>query len=251
MHRSQAYLHSAGFQAPISTVQHRMLTSAEAGGLRNCLREDGAATLYSAAVSLADALRSLRQGFYTWATVKLYYAVFYTARCQLALRDTAIFYIDRSPCALHASAGRMLAKREGPTHKVVLNEFARLVPSSTFLSQTIGLEPPLEWLRARREDANYRDARFAEPVTPAHFRFVAEKGIRKTTLAYLTDAGRTYLFDPDHAMLAFPLSFWRDTVADARAASLPDIIEAETSFLTEAFSDEMGPLSEINRVVTG
>jgi len=225
------------------------LNTAEAGILGNCLQDDGAKSLYSAAVSLADALRGLHEGFYTWATVKLYYAVFYTACCQLALRDTALFYIGNTACTIHTSAGARLAKHSGTTHGVVLDLFAQLFPNSPFLSQTIDFQSPLDWLRERREDANYKNSRFVEPNAPAHFRGVARDGVRKATRAYLSRDGMTYSFDTDHAMLAFPLVFWRDTVREARAAGLPDTIAAEIDFLSEAFRDDKGPLSELSRVI--
>ena len=249
MYRCQSYLEQIGYLPPVRGVHNRLLNASEASTLNNCLEEDGAMSLYSAAVSLADALRGLHEGFYTWATVKLYYAVFYTARCQLALRGTALFYIDKTPCTIHASAGAMFAKQKGTTHGVVLDAFVRLLPNSPFLSQTIDLQPPLEWLRERREDANYKNARFIEPNDPVHFRGVVRDGVRRSTLAYLSTNGMTYSFDPDHAMLAFPLVFWRDTVLAARAAGLPDTIAAEIDFLTTAFSDDNGPLSELNRVI--
>lgn len=249
MYRCQSYLKQIGYLPPVSGSQYRPLIAGEAGILGNCLQDDAAKSLYSAAVSLADALRGLHEGFYTWATVKLYYAVFYTARCQLALRDTVLFYIDKTPCTIHTSAGAMLAKQKGTTHEVVLDVFARLFPNSPFLSQTIDFQPPLKWLRERREDANYKNARFVEPDTPAHFRGVVKNGVRRATLAYLSTNGMTYSFDPDHAMLAFPLVFWRDTVLETRAAGLPDTIAAEIDFLTAAFSDDNGPLSELNRVI--
>jgi hypothetical protein len=97
MSRCQSYLEHIGFRPPLLGVKHRQLIAGEAVTLRNCLQDDGGNSLYSAAVSLADALRGLREGFYTWATVKLYYSVFYTARCELALRNTALFYIGGNP----------------------------------------------------------------------------------------------------------------------------------------------------------
>jgi hypothetical protein len=249
MYRCQCYLDQIGYVPPLSGVQHRQLTVGEAGILRNCLQDDGTKSLYSAAVSLADALRGIHEGFYTWATVKLYYSVFYTAICQLALHDTVLFYIGNTPCAIHANAGEMLTKQSGTTHAVVLDLFARLFPNSPFLSQTIDFQPPLKWLRERREDANYKNPRFVEPDSPAYFRGVTKDGVRKATLAYLSTNGMTYLFDTDHAMLAFPLVFWRDTILMARAASLPNTLAAESEFLAVAFSDDHGPLSEINRII--
>jgi hypothetical protein len=151
---------------------------------------------------------------------------------------------------IHASAGALVAKVKGTTHEVVLDQFRRLFPGSSFLSQPIDLQPPLEWLRDRREEVNYTNPRFIEPNAPEHFRGVVKIGVRKATLAYLSDNGITYLFDPDHAMLAFPLMFWRDTVASSRNAGIRDTIAEEISFLTASFSDKNGPLSELIRVIS-
>jgi hypothetical protein len=249
MHSSQSYLKNIGYSPPLSEAKFRPLIPGEAVALKNCIQDDGAKTLYSATVSIADALRGLREGFYTWATVKLYYAVFYTARCQLALGNIALFYIDRTPCTILASPGATLERQSGTTHQVVLDQFARIFHTSEFLSQPIDSKPPLEWLRERREDANYKNPRFVEPNDSSYFRGVVKEGVRRATLAYLNSAGITYAFDPDHAMLAFPLRFWRDAVSKAKTAGIPDTIADEIVFLTKVFRDEDGPLSELMRVI--
>ena len=250
MHRCQAYLHQIGFKPPMQSGAFVPLTDVHSKNLSNCLREDCTMMLYSATVSLADAIRGLDENFHTWATVKLYYVVFYVARCQLALHNTLLFYITRTPFTLRTKAGDVPAKKKGQTHEVVLDEFAHLFANSRFLSQPIDIKSPLDWLRERREEANYKNPRFVESNIPSHFKGVLTHGIRKAIHAYLSDNGITYLFDPEHAMLAFPLLLWRDTINEARHHQLLDTVFIdEISFLTKAFSDKEGPLSEIIRII--
>ena len=112
------------------------------------------------------------------------------------------------------------------------------------------MKAPLDWLRERREEANYNNSRPSEPQAPPHFRFVASKGVRKTTLAYLSGTWDVYVFDPDHAMLAFPLLFWRDILVRSRTAGLGDVVISELEFLRQVLRDENGPLAEVLRVAS-
>ena len=61
---------------------------------------------------------------------------------------------------------------------------------------------------ARREEANYTRPRFCEPSAPPHLAHIASAGVRKSVNSYLDDD--LYMFDADHAMIAFPLAAIRE-----------------------------------------
>ena len=58
---------------------NRPLQPADARHLSDFLRDEATEYFYSAYVSICDALTGLDKGYYSWATVKLYYATFYCA----------------------------------------------------------------------------------------------------------------------------------------------------------------------------
>ena len=81
MHHAQAYVINH-WRAP---YVNRIVTARDEVQLAKCLDADAADYTFSSLVSLADALSGIRQGFFSWSTVKLYYSVFYALRAFLAV----------------------------------------------------------------------------------------------------------------------------------------------------------------------
>jgi hypothetical protein len=223
----------------------RTLAASEAVALSEALHWDARDYYYSAWVTAADALRGLGQEFYTWATVKLYYTVFYSLRSTLALGDDCIFHVRTSPFHIHATAGASATPLRENTHKSVLRTFERQRPSHFLLSQRIETSPPLDWLMARREDANYRAPRFPEPTPPNHFANLEEYGLRRLLSTYLGDVGHKYTFDPDHAMLAFPIRTLESLSREFAAAHGASLAGEETAFLRRICKDRAGALTDL------
>ena len=114
------------------------------------------------------------------------------------------------------------------------------------LSQPIGVEDPLDWLMNLREDANYKVARFVEPDIPEHFLKLSKIGIRRACQAYLTD--KIYLFDPDHAILAYPLALLERTCSAFQEYSLLMQKKEDITFLQGLFSDNKGPMAHVLKI---
>jgi hypothetical protein len=165
MHSGDSYLQSIG-----KATNHAVLSATEANILSRELQNDSKGFFQSAAVSFVDAIRSIEAGFPSWATVKLYYTVYYALRARLAVEGDCIFYVGKSPKLLCAHAGATTTNLVGTTHKAVLARFQRAHPSDYFLSQDIGGVDPLEWFIERREETNYRVNRFTEPDAPDYLR---------------------------------------------------------------------------------
>jgi hypothetical protein len=65
------------------------LNYADAAYIEQILHEDAKDYLYSGIISFANACASIRVGYYSWSTVKLYYATFYMIRGLLANAPSA------------------------------------------------------------------------------------------------------------------------------------------------------------------
>src|SRR5216683_5704618 len=78
------------------------ITYFDAASVDSILKTDAAEYFYSATISTASALLSIRMGYYTWATVKLYYSDYYLLRGMLALSKVCIFYEGSKPRTLTA-----------------------------------------------------------------------------------------------------------------------------------------------------
>lgn len=241
-------------RASKTVVRRRKLTQFEAASLSRGLQADAADFYYSAWVSFLDALNGLNKGFYTWATIKLYYTVFYAFRSSLAQDGICAFHADQSPYTVDALPGATpVSCNDRGTHKTVLKTFQRRNTAHPLVSQFIGLDEAVDWLMHRREHANYNQQRFSEPACGNEFNYVAANGLRKALNAYVADSAFLYVFDPEHAMLAYPLRALQligATVAPMTAASLS---EENKNFLKSRVKDSSGSaiptiLAELRRL---
>lgn len=168
-----------------------------------------------------------------------------------------VIYGAKKAYTLEFRPGAQLTKIAGRAHEVILKEvvsFWQTSPSvpqnvSDFVSQDIALQQPFEWLRSRREDANYGLARCYEPLVPDHFKRIVAMGVRKSVAAYLHPSGDAYVFDPDHAMLCFPLRLWQTVLTESRAAGFPDPFTPGQEFLGGSFRDNAGPLPDLRNLL--
>ncbi len=245
MHNAQGYANSILQSNQNLSKQSPTLSLGQSQKLKKALQDDALGAIYSGITSIADATQAINNGFYSWATIKLYYSVFYFARSIIALEtDTAILYSGTHPCSWQCKPGLSPIARKGTTHKVVLNMFTTLLPNHFLLSQQIDMKTPFDWMKNLREEINYRTPKFQEPDVPEHFKFIAKYSTRKTLSAYASDDQHLYTFDKDHAILAFPLSTLKSTFNSLSNAKL-EIDKDDVNYLISTFSDKHGPIPEI------
>jgi len=249
-HQAQAYISTLLPGTPnASTVESYALNLSESNRLLSYLKGDAISYTYSATVSIGDAVLGTRKELFTWATVKLYYSTFYAFRALLAVNGVCIFYIGTKPYCIEAKPGQSARRRDGQTHKVILKEVENRNIEPSLLSQQIDLEEPLEWLMTKRECANYRDAKFCEPNIPNHFKKIVDFGVRRAVEEYLLDTSSLYLFDPDHAILAYPLKVLQVLCKYMVSTENFTFRDEEVSYLCRLFSDQKGPIPEMVSVL--
>lgn len=229
------------------------LTAHQASTLKQKAEDDARAGLYSALITLADTFRALEQQFYSWSAIKLYYLASFLCRTHLALDGVAMFHIGTYPRWCEASPGsfpqnppRVAGQKGSETsHKMAFNLFVQRHPSSILLSQEIEAKPPPEWLQEQREYYNYRQGKFIEPDCPPCFSLTQERGVRIMLQTYVGDDKYTYTFDPDHALLAFPVLFLkivRQRFLDGGVASLS---AHDRQIVSTYWKDRFGPMNVV------
>ena len=199
MHLAQSQISSMGSGGGFL---NRPLTAGDASKIEQILRVDATNYLYSACVSIGEALQGIDRSLFTWATVKLYYSSFYLLRSLLALSGRVLLYDGAKPRTLLCQAGETPIPLGGTvrgTHQAVITYFTRSLPNSPLLSQQILNETPFKWLMLQREEANYAIGRFRDPQCPTNFSTIVRSGARRSTAAYISDRTYLYAFDPDHA----------------------------------------------------
>ncbi|MBD2690509.1 hypothetical protein [Anabaena catenula] len=252
-HQAQRYLTQTIFSgnSSVATVEQHSLNQSQASGLSRCLKNDAISYLYSSIVSLGDATFGINRNLLTWATVKLYYATFYALRSLLAMNDICIFYVKSSPTktipfTVNAQVSSTPKKAKIPgTHKLVIDTFIKTNIEPLLVSQQIELQEPLEWLMEKREQANYKNAKFYEPQVPKHFEKIINFGLRRVIHEYLSDPLNLYLFDPDHAILAYPLKTIQITYNKILATGNMAFVKDEIKYLCQLFSDDKGLIPDM------
>lgn len=227
-------------------VPSQVLSARSAALLQGVLRDDAIDCIYSATITLAESLRGIDSQLYSWATVKFYYCAFYSARCLLNLGGSCVYYANRSPFNVSATAGSRPTKAKGTTHKAVFDYFVQEYRGHVLLSQEIDQKPPLNWLMSQREEVNYRRTRFEEPEAPERFGKVSSHGVRKLLQQYLDDDQHLLTFDADHAMVSYPLHLWQLAVTEARNKCGSACFPTESArYLGTVLKDRHGPLAPI------
>lgn len=249
MHRAQQV--ATGFLARVSpgATSPQALSATEAAKLSTSLREDAHDAIYSGILSIAEAIQGLDRQLYSWATVKLYYSVFYFIRAVLGLHKIGIIYQGRTPYAWRAVPGQIPIKRSGTTHKVVLEAFKSYLNGHVLISQNIGSEDPFAWLMTMREFVNYKTPKFCEPDAPPYFKFIEKCGVRQLTSAYVADDTHLYTFDPDHAMLAFPIAGLKLVLNDLKTLGTANLLPGDVTYLASQIYDKNGPLPDFRRML--
>ncbi|HRI11427.1 MAG TPA: hypothetical protein PLX89_00345 [Verrucomicrobiota bacterium] len=208
------------------------------------LSADAGDLYYSAWISFLDALHGIEKGLCTWATIKLYYSVFYALRASLAVNDICAFHVDRSSYIVLARAGQSPTScAERGTHKTVMKTFARQNPGHPLISQQIALSDAVDWLIDQRESANYRRVRFAEPDCGEGLAHVVKCGVRRSLNGYLAEPSLLYVFDPDHALVAYPMRALQLVGNQLVGAGLIAFSEEEQVFLRRHSRDRSGGLA--------
>lgn len=114
------------------------------------LKEDAKDTYFKGLLSLCEGICSINRKLYSWATVKLYYSVFYFLRSSLAAKDYAVIR-NKSLYLLKVKKGekpkRKSSNRYRNDHLGIINIYRDIFEKSDILeSNTVDGLNPYDWL---------------------------------------------------------------------------------------------------------
>jgi len=229
MHRLNQAL-TQEFQATsITDIKLFKLNSSKASTFDDLLLSDSIDYYYSSACTFIEAIDGLFKGCFSWATVRLYYSCFYAARGILGTNSIGVFYNNKKPYSLEINQNESPNKESGTTHEVVYKVINRKL-NIPELSQPIAGATPTDWLKEKREEANYKLSKLYDPNMPNHFNYTSSTKLCEAINSYITDIeNKTYVYsyDESHAAIAFPLLFLKTCKerlsAKGRTLSDPDI----------------------------
>jgi hypothetical protein len=142
-------------------------------------------------------------------------------KAWLFASDECHIYLDgRTPAYIEARVGFGATLGKGSSHEFAFDRFRSRFSSLALLSQNVGPDDPLSWMREQREEVQYWASGFIDPRIPDRFSAWFEANPRQLIDFYLdtsdTSTEYTRLFDPKHAMIALPIRILADTVRTIR-----------------------------------
>ena len=214
--RMEEYFDDAGHRKLKDFKSAFLVGAASEYLLKEDLKKDSLDYYYKGLLSLAQALDECKKTRYSWATVKLYYSLFYFLRASLAIKGIGFYRKERDLLRLDTKKGNLLAvcKENGrianSDHKATLGLFKELYGNTDILqSNQIEYKNSYQWLVEKREWINYKVRVFQEPECP-DFWEETDKYIRKSKFVniisdYFNDSSFIYCFQPENACLALPI----------------------------------------------
>ena len=225
---------------PKKTYEERKLSGTEAGEIRAALKDEVMPYYYKALLSLVESFPAINNHNYSWATVKLYYSVYYSCRAYLACKGTAIFRGERKLFYVKARENEYIKKcQEHTDHKGTMYTLKTLYNSQDLLQHnTIDNMLTYEWMMMRREEINYKDIDFHDPDSPDFWyniqNDVKNEGIEHVVKNLIEDEW-LFCFQSEYGVLGIPLKRLMLTVNEIRLAGINCFMEQNKKEFVEQY----------------
>ena len=201
--------------------KNHMLTINEAEQLKTLLNKDAVDFFYNGVLSFSEGIDAVFQKRFSWATIKLYYAVYYLIRATLASKEIAILRC-RSMFRLVARAGEKpygsTNRKYNTTHEGTINHYRDMFNfSDRLLSNKIEDNDAYEWLMNAREIVNYRSVSFSEPDCLEildYFSPCIDEGTVSNALSELETDSYIRCFQEEYALVAIHIKRMQQTIVD-------------------------------------
>ncbi|GAA4200763.1 hypothetical protein GCM10022289_13020 [Pedobacter jeongneungensis] len=172
---------------------------------------------YKGIISLNEGIIATNKKNFSWATVKLYYSVYYLLRCSLCCNRLGFVRKERDGYYFENNISHKPIALGKPDHMAAIDLFKNYFAATDFLqSNNINGTNPYEWLRHQRENINYRYRTFFEPDIPIMWETISQEcdngSLDFWIERYISDD--IYSFLDDHAVLALPIRRLMLTHAD-------------------------------------
>lgn len=188
------------------------LTSDETQQLQLEIRQDAIDFFYNGALSFAEGIDSIFQKRFSWATVELYYSIYYLIRASLAangfamLRCGSMFRLKIANGEKPYGSGN---HKYNTTHEGTIKHYKDIFSySDRLLSNKIDDIDVYEWMMNVREIVNYRSNAFLEPDCLEIWEFFANCVDTFTLveeLKRLEDDNYIRCFQEEFAVVAIPI----------------------------------------------
>ncbi|WP_156989868.1 hypothetical protein [Caproicibacter fermentans] len=235
-----------------------VLSSDEATLLKDALDKDAVDFFYNGILSFSEGIDAVFQKRFSWATVELYYSVYYLIRASLATKNIAIlrcFSMYRLPARAGEKPYGTGNKKYNTTHEGTINHYQDVFSlSDKLLSNNIEDNDAYEWMMNAREIVNYRCTSFLEPDCLEiwdYFSQCVNDGTLATTLSNLEKDPYVMCFQEEYAVVAIPIKRMQETIADMVTYGLIGNLEDQRELFAKSVIDyDRRSLSILSQVFT-
>lgn len=204
-----------------TAFKNYIISSEEAVALSGALLLDAVDFFYNGILSFAEGIDSIFAKKFSWATVKLYYSVYYLIRASLATKNIAILRY-KGMYRLKAIEGEKPFttgnKAYSTTHEGTIKHHKDLFAlSDRLLSNDIDDMDAYAWMLAAREIVNYRSQTFKEPDCLDiwnEFSLSVDDNSLSELLKRLEDDPYIMCFQEEYSVVGIPIKRLKQTVSD-------------------------------------
>lgn len=220
------------------------LTKQQAEDLRNLLEGEIVPYYYKALLSYMECIPALSKKLFSWATVRLYYSVFYAIKAYLACNNIAILRAERKVFYVKAKENELIKRFDDSTdHKGTILTMCKLFKNNDLLlSNSIEGVDAYRWMMDRREEVNYKDMDFHDPDTPDFWseldNEISQKGIGYVVDKLVEDEW-LLCFQNEYAILGVPTKRMILTVDAIHKLGKAFDIANEKQALIDSLSNEL------------
>nr|AGS53302.1 hypothetical protein [uncultured bacterium contig00013] len=217
-----------------NVFKNHILSQNEASSLLVALHEDAIDLFYNGILSFSEGIDSIYNKRFSWATIKLYYTVYYLIRTSFATKDIAILRCDRMfrlPVRQGQQPYSTGNKKYNSTHEGTINHYKDLFSmSDPLLSNKIEDNDAFQWMRNAREIVNYRSSSFREPNCLEiwnYFSNCINDNSMSQILKQLEEDAYTLCFQEEYAIVAIPIKLIQQTINDMENTRLLNRLSKE------------------------
>jgi hypothetical protein len=195
--------------------------------LRVALRTDTMNFFYNGVLSFAEGVDAAFQKRFSWATVELYYSLYYLIRASMASKGIAMLRCKtmyRLMVQIGEKPFSTNNKKYNTTHEGTISHYKDLFgQSDRLLSNHIEDDDVYQWMMNAREIVNYRSAAFSEPECLEiwdYFSQSIDEGNFTDILEQLENDPYVMCFQEEYAVVAIPIKRLQQTILDLLNANL-------------------------------
>lgn len=227
-------------------LEDHIFLSQEINDLKLLIKDDAKDYFYDGCISLFEGVSSIFHNKFSWATVKLYYSIFYFLRASLACKNFAIIRASGNHYYLHLVDDKRIDKIGScNTHQAVINCYKTIYRTTDpLLTNNVDLNgvdyDTYSWLEEIRNITNYKQTAFPDPNCLSIWDSFNENEDRiRLFKNIVNDEHYTYCFQPEFGILSIPIERLKQTINDFKSCSY-------TSLLTNDRKDYLISLLEVD-----